>query len=59
VWIDRMCEFYAKNEPSSPVPLLLQRAKRLVSKSFLDVLRDLVPDGLNQAMLFHGPKEES
>ena len=59
LWIDRMCEFYAKHEPSSPVPLLLQRAKRLVSKSFLDVLRDLVPDGLNQAMLFHGPKEES
>ncbi|HEX6812056.1 MAG TPA: type VI secretion system protein TssA [Planctomycetota bacterium] len=59
VWIDRMCEFYAKNEPSSPVPMLLQRAKRLVSKSFLDVLKDLVPDGLNQAMIFHGQKEES
>ncbi len=58
-WIDRICEFYAQNEPSSPVPMLLQRAKRLVSKSFLDVLRDLVPDGLNQAMLFHGPKEGS
>lgn len=58
-WIDRICEFYAKSEPSSPVPLLLQRARRLVNKNFLDVVRDLVPDGLNQAQMFQGQPEES
>ena len=31
--LDRVSEYFRKNEPSSPVPLLLQRAKRLISKS--------------------------
>lgn len=54
LWLDLMCEFYSRSEPSSPVPILLQRARRLVNKSFLDVVRDLMPDGLNQAMLYQG-----
>jgi hypothetical protein len=29
--------------------LLIQRAKQLVSKSFMDILEDLVPDGVSQA----------
>jgi type VI secretion system protein ImpA len=58
-WLDRICEFYARSEPSSPVPILLQRARRLVNKSFLDVVRDLMPDGLNQAMLYHGQEGSS
>ena len=57
--LDRICEFYARTGPSSPVPMLLQRARRLVDKSFLEVLRDLVPDGLNQAMIFQGPEQSS
>lgn len=57
--LDRICDFYARTEPSSPVPILLQRARRLVNKSFLEVLRDLVPDGLNQAMIFQGPEQSS
>lgn len=57
--LDRICEFYARTEPSSPVPMLLQRARRLVDKSFLEVLRDLVPDGVNQAMIFQGPEQSS
>jgi type VI secretion system protein ImpA len=59
LWLDRICDFYQRNEPSSPVPILLQRAKRLVNKSFLDVLKDLVPDGLNQAMLYRGAEPEA
>ena len=34
-------------EPSSPVPLLLQRAKRLFAKDFLEILRDLTPGGVD------------
>jgi len=47
--IDKICAYYERNEPSSPVPLLLQRAKRLVSKDFLEIMRDLTPDGVSQA----------
>lgn len=56
--IDLVCEYYARSEPSSPVPLLLRRAKRLVSKDFMEILRDLVPDGVSQAELISGTKEE-
>ena len=52
--LDMICDYYAKNEPSSPVPMLLQRAKRLVSKEFIDILRDLVPDAADQAEKFRG-----
>lgn len=52
--IDRICEYYQRNEPSSPVPLLLRRAKRLVAKDFMEILRDMVPDGVTQAETITG-----
>jgi len=47
--MEAVAEFFRQNEPSSPVPLLLERAARLVSKSFLEVLADMAPDGVAQA----------
>lgn len=47
--LDRICDYYAKYEPSSPLPLLLQRAKRLVRKDFFEILKDIAPDGVSQA----------
>ena len=47
--IDKICEYYARHEPSSPLPLLLLRAKRLASCSFLEIIEDVVPDALPQA----------
>lgn len=52
--IDKICDYYAKAEPSSPVPLLLQRAKRLVDKDFMEILRDLTPNGVSEAELIGG-----
>lgn len=46
--LDRLCDYYLRNEPSSPVPLLLQRARRLVTGNFVDIVRDLAPDALPQ-----------
>lgn len=54
--IDTVAAFFRKNEPSSPVPLLLDRAKRLVSKSFMEVLEDIAPDSLIQVKLISGIK---
>ena len=57
--LDRITEYFNKNEPSSPVPLLMQRAKRLVSQDFTSLMKDLAPDGLKQLELVSGsPKEE-
>ncbi len=46
--LDEICEFYARNEPSSPVPLLLRRARRLVGCDFMALLKDLTPGGLDE-----------
>ena len=46
--IDRICDYYSRYEPSSPVPLLLQRARRLATGSFVDIVRDLAPDALGE-----------
>lgn len=47
--LDLVCRYYETYEPSSPLPLLIGRARNLADKSFLDILQDLAPDGLMQA----------
>ena len=56
--IDKICEYYAANEPSSPIPLLLRRAQRLVPKSFFEILEDIVPDSVPQAQAISGYSEQ-
>lgn len=46
--LDLVVEFYQRNEPSSPLPLLIGRARRLAEMGFMDILRDLAPDGIGQ-----------
>jgi type VI secretion system protein ImpA len=55
--LDRVADFFRKSEPSSPIPLFLERAKRLVAKDFLEVLADVAPDALAQARLVGGVKQ--
>jgi type VI secretion system protein ImpA len=57
--LDKICDYYQRYEPSSPIPLLIVRCKRLVSMNFLDILRDLAPEGLSQAEAVTGTKRES
>jgi type VI secretion system protein ImpA len=56
--LEAAAEFFRRNEPSSPIPLFLDRAKRLVSKDFLEVLADVAPDALPQARSAGGLKDE-
>ena len=55
--LDAVSEYFRRNEPSSPIPLFLERAKRLVSKDFLEVLADVVPDAVSQAKSVGGVVE--
>ncbi|KAA0214786.1 MAG: type VI secretion system protein TssA [Leptolyngbya sp. PLA3] len=52
--IGKICEYYERHEPSSPIPMLLRRAERLVGKGFIDVVRDLSPDALSQLKMVAG-----
>jgi type VI secretion system protein ImpA len=56
--LDAVSAFFRSHEPSSPVPLFVERAKRLVSKSFMEVLEDIAPDALTQAHLIGGIKND-
>jgi type VI secretion system protein ImpA len=55
--LDAAAEFFRRNEPSSPVPMLVDRAKRLVAKDFLEVLADVAPEALAQAKAAGGIRE--
>lgn len=57
--LDAVATFFRTNEPSSPVPLLIERAKRLVGKDFLAMLEDLAPDALDQAKAASGVRDSS
>jgi type VI secretion system protein ImpA len=56
--IDELCEYYARCEPSSPVPLLLRRAQRLVGKDFSDLLKDLAPSGISELQVITGATDD-
>jgi len=55
--LDAVAAYFRQTEPSSPIPLFIERAKRLVSKDFLEVLADIAPDALAQARAAGGLKE--
>jgi len=46
--LEKIGRYYEHNEKSSPVPLFVECAKRLVFKSFLDIYDTLTPDAVQQ-----------
>ncbi len=54
--LELICKYYADYEPTSPVPILVQRAKTLVEADFMDVVRNLMPDAVTQIEFLKGPK---
>jgi type VI secretion system protein ImpA len=55
--LDAVAAYFRTNEPSSPIPLLIERTKRLVAKDFLAVLEELAPDALDQAKAASGVRD--
>jgi type VI secretion system protein ImpA len=47
--IDAICKYFERYEPSSPVPLLLLRAKKMLTMNFMEILSELAPDAVKQA----------
>ena len=58
--IDAICEYFERTEPTNPAPLMLQRAKRMISQSFLELLNDWAPlalPGVDPASVTGPPPE--
>lgn len=56
--LDKLCDYYAKHEPASPVPVLLRRAKKLVTLDFFDIVKNLIPAGMPELQVLRGPTDE-
>jgi type VI secretion system protein ImpA len=56
--LNRVCEYYERTEPSSPVPLILKRAIRLAGMDFMQIITDLTPDAITQIRTVTGEKPE-
>lgn len=56
--LDKICNYYEKYEPGSPVPIFMRRAKRLVTMSFVDLIKDLAPDANDRINIFIGDSGE-
>ncbi len=56
--IDRICEYYARSEPSSPVPMILQRARKLVAADFMTIMEDIASNGMEQVRTISGIRED-
>ncbi|MDR2865396.1 MAG: type VI secretion system protein TssA [Spirochaetaceae bacterium] len=51
-------EYFQRQEPNSPIPLLVNRALRVADMSFLDLIKDIVPDALPRGRDILGVKPE-
>jgi type VI secretion system protein ImpA len=54
--LDKILAYYQRNEPSSPVPMLIERAKRLAPKNFFEIMEELAPESVNQLKILRGPE---
>ncbi|HUG60452.1 MAG TPA: hypothetical protein VMP03_01330, partial [Methylomirabilota bacterium] len=52
--LEQVAHFYRQSEPSSPVPLLIDRARALGSRDFLSLLKDLLPEAALKTMKVGG-----
>ena len=52
--LDRIIAYYEKGEPSSPVPILLRRTKRLVGADFMAIMKDIAPSGVDNVKVVGG-----
>ncbi len=55
--LNAVADYFARNEPSSPTLLLVRQANQLLGKSFIEVMRTLVPTHVEQAAINIGRAE--
>jgi type VI secretion system protein ImpA len=56
--LDAVIAYFHRYEPSSPVPIILKRAKRLVGADFMTVMKDLAPAGVESVRQIGGLSED-
>ena len=55
--LDRIVGFYERTEPSSPIPHLARRMRRMVAMDFLELMEEIAPSGLKEFRSIAGVEE--
>jgi type VI secretion system protein ImpA len=56
--LENVCRYIERTEPSNPAPLLIRRAQRLMSRSFVEIIQELAPESLDQIQKLAGLGEK-
>jgi len=46
--LEKVKQYFRHYEPSHPAPMMLERVERLIQLDFLEIIRELAPDAVNQ-----------
>ena len=57
--IDMVCAYLEAAEPTNPAPLFLRRARQLISHNFLQLMKELAPDAMNDVARIVGVDPDS
>jgi type VI secretion system protein ImpA len=52
--IDMVCAYLERTEPTNPAQFFLRRARKLVDKNFIELVRELAPESLEQVARIMG-----
>ena len=52
--LDLVIAFYDRTEPSSPIPHLAKRMRRMVHMDFVELMEEMAPSGLKEFRLLAG-----
>ncbi|MEB5972691.1 type VI secretion system protein TssA [Pantoea dispersa] len=55
--LEKVKHYFTQHEPSHPAPLMIDRVQRLIELDFMDIIRDLAPDGVNQLENIFGRRD--
>lgn len=56
--LDSIIAFYKNTEPSSPIPLLAERLRRMVNMDFMQLMDEIAPGGVNDVKKAAGVKDK-
>lgn len=56
--LDLILDYYRREQPSSPIPLLVERIKKLVPMNFLELMAELAPAGVPEFKALAGLEEK-
>ncbi|AOM40245.1 type VI secretion system protein TssA [Xenorhabdus hominickii] len=59
ILLEKAKTYFLQHEPSHPAPMMIDRILRLIDRDFMNIIYDLVPEGLNQLDIIFGHQNNS